>query len=849
MAGSVWDRGDRGVGVGCRRPGVAHLGAAGSLLVALLAASCSDDAKTGATPTTGVVGGSGGTSSDSGGSSGGSSDSGGSGGTSSDGGGAGAPLSSGGSAGAPNGAAGSAGSEEPGDTFSSCRPSTKGPSDTCEYPESLGGAGVPTECGVTPGAWYPLGDSELTTWPERAVWGSASGVGVDAVVAAYDPSPLAPRVAFDSDGQPVVGWANSGLEVRRWNGNSWDDLAADAVSRLGARGFDMALDDNGDPFVFEQYEDSMRVLFWNDGDWVSIAEWPAVSGLGRIRLDAEGRPVVAYTDDDRLFVQRWNGSSFETLPSVGPTGSLSQRAHTPVMTFRQNGNVVVAWHEDLGDEVTLWLEEWRGENWEPLGDSATASGVLPSAVNGTLIPAVAVDSNDHVIVAWGGPVEGSFRVWDGSAWSPAEPGLGLPQLGESPNRSVYLLGRIGQDNAFWKWENGSWQTLTAPELQRQSLETYRPDTALAVGPDEQVAATWHDLIGTIPEDRIALLINSDGEWRELGEATAQGDGLGASEGQLVSGNGGFFLQRWCSVDHWDGEAWQTFSLLDWVDSPGVCGSVHLTTAPTGQVVVAVWVHEDGPVTDDDVGNLILVPHTLHLLGWTGAGWEPLTEPFDTARTSSDSSVAFDSTGVPFVGWVDEFDGGGGPASVVFWDGNEWHATIERHSMSADGLRLAPLADDQMLLLSYSYYDGEHTALYDAGAWHELPDLPRSEHTPISVAHDTSGTPFLAWPTPTTLKLYELTAAGWRAVAADEARLATLPEYMRIHAASEDGEVYVRRFEACSWHGISASDRAGGISNSPARSDEPSWAELEGTLCVSWMEVAQDDPVTLVRCHD
>lgn len=44
--------------------------------------------------------------------------------------------------------------------------------------------------------------------------------------------------------------------------------------------------------------------------------------------------------------------------------------------------------------------------------------------------------------------------------------------------------------------------------------------ALAVGPDEQLAVAWHDS----DWEHVYLVVNSEGTWSELGEATAQGEG-------------------------------------------------------------------------------------------------------------------------------------------------------------------------------------------------------------------------------------------------------------------------------------------------------------------------------------
>lgn len=67
--------------------------------------------------------------------------------------------------------------------------------------------------------------------------------------------------------------------------------------------------------------------------------------------------------------------------------------------------------------------------------------------------------------------------------------------------------------------------------------------------------------------------------------------------------------------------------------------------------------------------------------------------------------------------------------------------------------------------------------------------------------------------------------------------------------TQDGEVYLRRFDDCGWRGVSASDRDGGISNSLEAAAYPSFASHAGTTCVSWEERVDQYPRQFVRCHD
>lgn len=65
-----------------------------------------------------------------------------------------------------------------------------------------------------------------------------------------------------------------------------------------------------------------------------------------------------------------------------------------------------------------------------------------------------------------------------------------------------------------------------------------------------------------------------------------------------------------------------------------------------------------------------------------------------------------------------------------------------------------------------------------------------------------------------------------------------------------GDVLFRYFADCAWHGLSASDRDGGVSNSGiARYISPAIDATEDAVCVHWSEQAEDRIENrLMRCH-
>lgn len=241
-----------------------------------------------------------------------------------------------------------------------------------------------------------------------------------------------------------------------------------------------------------------------------------------------------------------------------------------------------------------------------------------------------------------------------------------------------------------------------------------------------------------------------------------------------------------------------------------------------------------------------------MLGWTEEGWEELADPFAYHGLAGTPIVSFDASGAPVIAFSDPVpEHSAYWLSVITWDGAGWSTLLgsEHVSVGSLNLRFLALPDDRLLLSYNDWQDFERISLFDSGEWEQLPPLKRASDAPLQLTHDTNGMPFMVWPTTTGLALYELSESGWQAVAADEERLATLPEHLRSDVFTEQGEIYLRRFEECGWRGLSASNRGGGISNSGATSRDPLVSLRAGTTCVAWVERAESEPAQLVRCHD
>jgi hypothetical protein len=167
---------------------------------------------------------------------------------------------------------------------------------------------------------------------------------------------------------------------------------------------------------------------------------PASASWGGGHLDLLGRG-----DDDSLWHQSWNGSSWSGRESLG--GVLT--SEPAAATWGPNRLDVFARGTDGG----LWHQwgnggSWSG--WEPLG------GIVKDA------PAAASWSGNRLDVFIRGTDDGLWhRWWDGGGWQGWEPLGG--SLTSSPSAVAWGANRLdvfarGNDGALWSrsWDGGGW---------------------------------------------------------------------------------------------------------------------------------------------------------------------------------------------------------------------------------------------------------------------------------------------------------------------------------------------------------------------------------------------------------
>ena len=105
-----------------------------------------------------------------------------------------------------------------------------------------------------------------------------------------------------------------------------------------------------------------------------------------------------------------------------PMIEVPAEASQPAIAVDPEGRVIVAWRQRTQGNPAVWLQRWNGKVWEPLGESARGRGVSRSVGDATN-PSLAVDSAGRPALAWedltAGNSEIYFRRWNGADWEEA----------------------------------------------------------------------------------------------------------------------------------------------------------------------------------------------------------------------------------------------------------------------------------------------------------------------------------------------------------------------------------------------------------------------------------------------
>ncbi|MFL5348931.1 MAG: Ig-like domain-containing protein [Hyalangium sp.] len=366
---------------------------------------------------------------------------------------------------------------------------------------------------------------------------------------------------------------------------------------------------------------ALSALPEDGGITTTPAESPALA------LDGQGKPTVAWlerlpnrTDSSQAsaFVQRWNGTAWESLGGAVLDSSTISFAGPPTLEVDGANRVVVGAYNIVGPYV--FIAAWEG-HWQELGRLTNgAGGSIKSK------PSLQFDDTESPLVVWsqddGSPYQyppptSNIYVdqWSGTQWNAVEQLRAYPQQGTGAVGAVLKIGSANQTVVACSEFDG---TTASIYVSRRSAEGW-----------SSVGSPLSAMAGATSAQQPSLQLDAAGNpvvaWKEFNE--------GANSSNLY-------------VSRWTGVAWEAVGDRVNLDS-GIAQADDpvLAVDASGNPIVA-WVGNDGNTTN------------IYVHRWIQGHWEQQggalsANPGKTG--AAHPSLRIDPEGVPVVAW-DEADG-------------------------------------------------------------------------------------------------------------------------------------------------------------------------------------------------
>jgi hypothetical protein len=320
------------------------------------------------------------------------------------------------------------------------------------------------------GAWQPLGGA-LDATGQTDKW--TTGV----------------RIATFED-EIYVMWAEItpdnavSVFVAQWNGTSWDILGNTQASGLLSFDMSLVIDPQGRPVAAWNARDGfnmptqIRVARWESPNWIALGgpikddpTRPAASALSpELVIDANGNPVVAWSESSYLHTRRWNGSSWAPVNGqpidavMDPSGAFDAN-----LALTPNGEILYGWRESAGS-TDVYVESWDGANFSVIANALDAEPDTSGRTNTGSLD-IAVDSQSRTIIVFNEPISTGGRdrvhVFRHDATGLARLGAGIldvnvgdtasyaPQVALDPIDRVYVVfierGTQSADVHVWRY--------------------------------------------------------------------------------------------------------------------------------------------------------------------------------------------------------------------------------------------------------------------------------------------------------------------------------------------------------------------------------------------------------------
>jgi hypothetical protein len=546
-------------------------------------------------------------------------------------------------------------------------------------------------------------------------------------------------VAVRSDtGNPVIAFTGTfpELRVKQWTGSAWTDIGGIVNSGLpgGPAQPSLVLDANNNPVVAWGQNQKTYVSRWNGTSWVIYGNVPVSSTLNTLEaflaLNSSGNPVVAFTNtatNDDVYVKYWNGSAWAQYGGA-IDNTLSNKAHANSLTMDID-NPIISFSEDYN---TAFTRSWNGTSWTaatPVTTYSTTDAVWESSSS------IALDSNKNlatVYIKYYGTTTDAriFVSYRGLTYGPLNVGIGegrYPSIAVDANNTVVVawseLVGTSWNNYVKRLTGTTWELVSGGPLDINPANQVSTNwvNALAIN-NGNIAVAWVEDTSGIGLDNIYVKTNYTTAWEPLGGTLNTSVNNIAIAASITRKSDNTPVVAWQETVGSSTDIYVKQRVgSSWVALGGAVETSQATNASNPDLAMR---SDDKPVIAlGDDSNIVVKQ-------WSGSLWTSIGGVLDivTANISGGASLALDSSNNPVVAWHENVSTSATPLYNIYvkkWNGTAWVT-----------------------------YDGTTTPLDIVSTKDAL--LP-------SLALDSSGNPTVAWAedvSTTTSKTYNVYVKKW-----------------------------------------------------------------------------------------
>jgi len=387
-----------------------------------------------------------------------------------------------------------------------------GPIGWWKMDENMGSPGLSADMLVYRGG----ADTNLPQYRRHAAnWGTeGQAVDIDGVDAQVWTKVVANPLPTSDEKVMCSKDAGDDVNCQIWNGTSWGNLREVSTNAGGAKGFDVAYEQQSGQAMacfFDGVVDTSipDCDIWNGAGWITGSTAPDITSVGmflNLFPDPNSDYIAMMTgdqaDDDNVAI--WNGSSWGNLQEVETTSTTSNNDQSNWGAWDSNGDFMALWFDDAGKEIealqfdktTLWGAQIDGV---VTGLSATTTFATVRAeahpTNGQMI--VVVTDDDTVDT-----VEASF--WNGSTWGGQTQLEDVLSAAVAANNSLVHVAyeQFGDTDGIVTY--GGTQTTLKYRVFDTATTSWGIEQSLPSSTD--AGADWHQLASDPNSDNIMLTL-------------------------------------------------------------------------------------------------------------------------------------------------------------------------------------------------------------------------------------------------------------------------------------------------------------------------------------------------------